>query len=681
MSIKTAKTAVVFAGTNEGRRITEYLTDAGISVHACVTTAYGESLLKKHGNLSVSQEIMDEERMKSFLSSIQPEIVIDATHPYACEATRNIRAACESLRLPYMRLLRAMAPADGAASPPDDSMIFVSSPAQAAGYLKNTSGNILLTTGSKELPFFTALPDYEERVYARVLSLPEIAAECSRLNIRGSHLICMQGPFSEEMNIALIHQTKAAYLVTKNTGEAGGFPEKESAAARCGVKLVVIGNPVTEEGLSYDECRRALAERFEIPESTRSITLVGIGIGRIENMTQEAAACCRNADLIIGAKRIVETAAKAGGNAKLHCEWKSESILTYVKVHPEYVRTAIVLSGDTGFYSGARKLFDGIEKTFGFRPEVLCGISSLVYFCGKLRTSWDDVHVLSLHGAEGSLVNNTARYGRVFALLGTEDEAAGQCRSLTECGMGDTDVMIGEQLGYEEERIIRGKAKELTALRTGKLSVMMTEWNPPAGSPGQYLLRGSSFGYPDELFIRGSVPMTKEEVRTVSLSKLRLHTDSVVFDIGAGTGSVSVEIAAVVPDGKVFAIERNEEGLALIDQNRRLFAADNLTAVSGEAPEALAGLPSPSHAFIGGSGGHMKEILDTLLHMNPRVRITINVIALESMQETLDAVRSLPFTEPDIVQISVSRAKKAGRYHMMTGQNPIWILSFEGSGL
>jgi len=680
MSSKTARTAVVFAGTNEGRRITEYLARSGVTVYACVTTEYGKSLLPEYDSLNVLQEVMDEERMNAFLSSVHPEITVDATHPYACEATKNIRAACESLRLPYLRLLRSTAPAEPDASFRDNDTVFVTSPAEAAEYLKSTSGSILLTTGSKELPFFTALPDYEERVYARVLSLPEIVSECSRLHIRGSHLICMQGPFSEEMNIALIHQTKAAYLVTKNTGEAGGFPEKESAAAKCGVRLIVIGNPVTEEGLSYEECCRTLAEQFSIPEKARSITLVGIGIGSTGNMTQEAYDCCRNADLIIGAERIVKAAALAGGHAKLHCEWKAESILTYVKVHPEYVKTAIVLSGDTGFYSGARKLFDEIETTFGFRPDVLCGISSLVYFCGKLRTSWDDVHLLSLHGTEGNLTGNTARYGRVFALLGSEDDAARQCQRLTECGMGDTAVTVGEQLGYEDERIIRGKASELTELRTGKLSVMMTEWEPPSGSLGRFLRGGSSYGFPDDVFIRGSVPMTKEEIRAVSLSKLRLHTDSVVFDIGAGTGSVSVEIASAVPDGNVFAVERNEEGLALIEQNRRLFAAGNLQIIPGEAPDALSGLPSPTHAFIGGSGGHMKAILETLLRMNPAVRVTVNVIALESMQETMEAAGSLPFTEPDIVQISAAKAKKAGRYHMMTGQNPIWIISFEGSG-
>lgn len=671
----TNKGAVVFAGTSEGRSIIEYITAAGIHVHACVATKYGEDVLPSHELLHVSHERMDEARMKEYLADVCPDIVIDATHPYAKEATENIRSASASLAIPYIRLLRDTTDCSAAVS---DTNIYVDSPEEAAAFLSGTSGNILLTTGSKELPAFTSVPGYKERLYARVLSLPDIVSECDSLGLRGAHLICMQGPFSEEMNTAILHQTNAAFLVTKETGAAGGFPEKVRAARKCGARLVIIGKPVKEQGTSLSECISMLSHRFHIKTPSKQIYLVGIGTGQPENMTGEAVRCCRGADLIIGAERVAQAAAMTGTKADIKYEWNPESILKYINAHPEYTNIAIVLSGDTGFFSGAEKLFDLVEKETHCRPAVICGISSLAAFCGRIGTSWDTVHIMSLHGAKGNLIANTARYGRVFALLGNENDAALQCCKLTEYGMGETKITIGARLGYDDEQIISGKASEMTDCRTPKLSVLLAQWEPQPGTLAGDYLRSGIHDFPDSAFIREKVPMTKEEIRAVSLAKLRLHKDSVVYDIGAGTGSVSIEMACAAPDGTVYAIEQNPEARSLIEKNRRQFAADNLIIVDGTAPEALAGLPAPTHAFIGGSGGHMKEIISHLLSVNPGIRIVINVIALETLTEALSAVDSLPLTDHDIALLSVSKSRKLGNYNMMTGQNPIWIISCEG---
>ncbi len=172
--------------------------------------------------------------------------------------------------------------------------------------------------------------------------------------------------------------------------------------------------------------------------------------------------------------------------------------------------------------------------------------------------------------------------------------------------------------------------------------------------------------------------MTKEEIRTVSLSKLGLKKDSVCYDIGAGTGSVAVEMAVRMPEGKVYAIEKKPLAVELLKKNKIKFAADNLEIVEGEAPFAMEGLQPPTHVFIGGSSGKMKEIMELLLEKNPEVRIVINCIALETVSETLHCLKALPVEDTEIVQAAVSRAKKAGNYHMMTGENPITIISCTG---
>ena len=181
----------------------------------------------------------------------------------------------------------------------------------------------------------------------------------------------------------------------------------------------------------------------------------------------------------------------------------------------------------------------------------------------------------------------------------------------------------------------------------------------------------------DEWFIRGEIPMTKSEVRAVSVSKLELCRDNIVYDIGAGTGSVSVEAALKVPEGHVYAFEQKEEGCALIRANAEKAGVKNLTVVPGKAPESLAGYPAPDRVFLGGSSGNMEEILDLVTELNPAVQLVINVIALESLSQAMEWFRKKGW-EPEVVCMQVSRAAKRGPYHMMQAQNPIYVLTAQG---
>ena len=177
----------------------------------------------------------------------------------------------------------------------------------------------------------------------------------------------------------------------------------------------------------------------------------------------------------------------------------------------------------------------------------------------------------------------------------------------------------------------------------------------------------------DEWFIRGEIPMTKSEVRAVSVSRLELQTNS----IGAGTGSVSVEAALRVPKGHVYAFEQKEEGCALIRANAKKAGLTNLTVVPGKAPESLAGYPAPDRVFLGGSSGNMEEILDLVTELNPAVQLVINVIALESLNQAMAWFQKKGW-EPEVVCMQVSRAAKRGPYHMMQAQNPIYVLTAQG---
>ena len=172
--------------------------------------------------------------------------------------------------------------------------------------------------------------------------------------------------------------------------------------------------------------------------------------------------------------------------------------------------------------------------------------------------------------------------------------------------------------------------------------------------------------------------MTKAEVRTLILSRLRPERDSVIWDVGAGTGSVSVECALAAPAGLVCAVERDPEALALLTANAAALGCSHVRPVPGDAPEVLSGLPAPDRVFVGGSGGALRAILAAALKENPQVRAVVSAVTLETLQEAVAAFAALSFADVDIVQIGVTRTRTVGRYHMMDAQNPVWLISGTG---
>ena len=673
---------LLFAGTTEGRNLAEFLEKNQIPTEVCVATQYGETLLEEGKYLHVHAGRLDETEMEQQIQKQQITLVIDATHPYAVIVSQNIRRACSRTGTEYIRLARKET--DASWKQEMEDVTEVASVAEAAAFLAKKEGRIFAATGSKELSAYQVIPDYQDRVVARVLSTPEAVSECAMLGFSGKNLICMQGPFTEDLNVAMLRQAQASWMVTKESGKAGGFLEKLRAAKKAGAKLVVIKRPgerseeiaedQKEENL-YAICdegqiRSLLGKRLGICPK-RQLYLVGIGMGNEKNRTVEAEQICQSADLLIGARRMLQSV-KTEGKAVFE-SYKPDEIAAYLAEHPQYETAAVLLSGDIGFYSGAKKLYDAIERTEGLEQMEIypvSGISSVVYFCGKLGVSWEDVHLLSLHGRKQNLIDAVKYHEKVFVLCGEKDGIPKICCKLKEYGLGDVKVAVGTDLSYEQERIVQGTAESLMKEDFAPLSVLLI-CNPD-------VKERIGHGLDDDLFLRGKVPMTKSEVRSISLSKLRLHKDAVVWDVGAGTGSVSIEAASLARDGVVYAIEKKDEAIDLLEQNKRKFGTDNLEIIKGLAPEALEGLPAPTHAFIGGSSGNLKEILEVLLEQNPRVRVVINAIALETVAEAMQCLKSMAFTDVDIAQVSVAKGKKLGSYEMMMGQNPVYIFSCTG---
>lgn len=231
---------LLFGGTAEGHLLAQRLAAAGHAVTCCVATGYGRDVLAPEENLVVLAGRMDQEQMQLQMQRGY-DSVVDATHPYAAQVSENIRAAAKQVGVPYERLLRPREQATG-------GVLWADSVAGAAQQLQTLPGNVLLTTGSKDLAAFTQVGDFAVRLWVRVLPSLDSLSHALSLGFPAAHIICMQGPFSQELNAAMLRQIGARVLVTKDTGRAGGFSEKAQAAAQAEATLLVIRRPTDEAG-------------------------------------------------------------------------------------------------------------------------------------------------------------------------------------------------------------------------------------------------------------------------------------------------------------------------------------------------------------------------------------------------------------------------------------------------
>ena len=392
------------------------------------------------------------------------------------------------------------------------------------------------------------------------------------------------------------------------------------------------------------------------------ITLIGMGSGTPGSLTAQGLAALQGADRILGAKRLLATLPE-GCTGNRQALYKPDEILACLAAHPDE-EIALVYSGDTGFYSGASQLLPML-RAFGISCRVLPGLSSVQLLAAAVGRPWQDWTLVSAHGCACDPVSACMNHKTVFFLTGGAETPATLCAALTAAGLGDAHALVGENLGSPAEAIRFGLARELAEQSFAPLSVLLIEREalPSRRTPG----------LPDDAFIRGAVPMTKQEVRAAALAKLAVTPTDTLWDVGAGTGSVSVELARTAPAGQVYAVECDPEACALIQQNREKFSAYNLTLIEGKAPEALDMLPAPDAVFIGGTKGNMDAVIDAVLHKNPVARLCVAAIALETLSAAVAALTAHGLAA-EVTQITVSRTKTAGSLHLLMANNPVFLI-------
>ena len=694
------KKVLVFAGTTEGRELAELLADSNIKCSVCVATDYALELMNDK-RLDVNCGRLTEEEMEVLMRNGKFDVVVDATHPYAQIVSQNVRQAADKESISLIRLRRSTESAE-------EGFVSFKTHEECSAWLSFQTGNILLTTGSKDLGSYAKNETIKNHLFVRVLPGEESIRLCTANGITGRQIIAMQGPFSAQMNECILREYSIDWMVTKISGHAGGFEEKVEAAKKAGVGVCAILPPsenVCQTEISGDERKSSMyicenvydtAKKLELllkedilSKRSRKIILSGIGMGNTDGMTREAYHAFEEAEVIFGAERMLENLPGKGIKVPYY---RADDIISYLIEHPQYTKVAAAFSGDSGFYSGAQSMKKALEEAnekgiLKSETTILPGISSVSALAARLEVSWNDAVLASIHGRRTNVVNLVRKNTKVFLLLSGKNDFEMLVNKFREAGINHVKISAGYRLSYPDEKLFTFYLDEFETKLFDLPEGVYTCLIENEDCEEQILTPGID----DEIFSRTKVPMTKNEVRVLSISRLELTKNAVVYDVGSGTGSVSIECARLSPDIFVFAIEQKEEAANLTKENAvRLGLSDQIVVINKKAPEGFEELPTPTHVFIGGSSGALSDILSAIqkkliVKENTKgktdkaskgVRVVINAVSLETIAQITKLIQTYPVKHVQLTQIQASRAHKLGSYNLMQAQNPVLIASF-----
>ncbi len=398
----------------------------------------------------------------------------------------------------------------------------------------------------------------------------------------------------------------------------------------------------------------------------RNLYIIGVGMGSYDLLTQEAVETIKNSDVVFAFGRIASSlSAKISGIVLTDYKELINSVLSH-----KADNVCVLVSGDVGFFSASKALQNALESDFTIKR--ICGINSLQYLCAKFNLSYENTKNVSLHGRGSlhTLLGSITHNESTFVLCGGENNAAQILEYLKERVSEDIVVVLGENLSAQDELILQGSIAELASGKYSQLAVLLFLNKKPITKGKVYF---------DTDFWRNKTPMTKQHVRWVSASTLDIAPKDIVFDIGAGTGSVAIETASKAYESVVFAIEKKEEAYNILCENVKKLRAFNVLAQYGNAAQIIKNLPVPNKVFIGGSTGELFEILNYLYARNQDVTIVINAVTIETLTQACKAFEQNE-REYSVMCINSSQTKQVQNYHMLMANNPIYIITGAKNG-
>ncbi|MCR5415594.1 MAG: precorrin-6A reductase [Pseudobutyrivibrio sp.] len=732
------KKIIIFGGTTEARKLATALSKNGIYSVYCVATEYGKQPVEASKFISIHDGRMDAGAMLDFFNQQNPDAIVDATHPFAEIVKKEILSAVDQYgHVPFFRLARETEQVDYSDSVFFDTALDCARALKnIPGKIFLTTGSKELPVFCEDEDLKERIV---ARIIPNEESL-KICSDCGLkgsqiIAMQGPFSMEMNLAFIKETEASTIVLKESG----KSSGEASRVEAAKTAGIKCFIikrpaeeknalsftevlreiyRICDINedpleyksaNPVIdlnkdeslekkkvidlEKDSSLEKTRVIDLEQDKTLEKTKiidldiedelvhydiNVTLAGYGMG-FGTITEEVQTAVENADYIFGAPRMlygVDSTAKKEPYYLAKDILPRLSAIAHVRKAMGKWNVVVLFSGDTGFFSGAAKLSNALKTLDYCHVTILPGISSISAFAARLGVNWQTAVLMSSHGVKEDiwlprLIENAKHESEIFMLTTSSKDVRIVGETLVDLevkGYGKYDIAAGFNL-YSDENIIKGGANKCARINEDGLCTLYIKNTMPVE-------KRLAPGLRDDQFLRDKIPMSKEEIRSLSICKLGVTKDSVVYDIGSGSGSVAVEIGLLDPSIFVYAIELNENACALIEKNIQYKTLKNIKLIPGIAPDAMEGLPAPEFVFIGGSAGRLAEILQKLKAFETPIKVVINAVTIETIAEINNVLKSFNITDFDLVQISVSKAKKAGDYSVMQGQNPVYIATF-----
>jgi precorrin-6Y C5,15-methyltransferase (decarboxylating) len=394
------------------------------------------------------------------------------------------------------------------------------------------------------------------------------------------------------------------------------------------------------------------------------IYLVGAGIEGWEGFGSKALEAINSADLLIGHQRLLDIFPDFKGEKQTFSDLSI--MLDLLKSTAKQV--VVLSSGDPNFFGVARFLFRNLPKE---RIEIFPNVTSVQYAFARIKEPWDDAIFVSVHGRglKGA-IDRIIAADKAAVLTDEVNSPAAIAKELINRGAEGYDVHLCEDLGLPTEKFTRTDVRGLVDLPTSPLNILILikAWEPN-------LENFPLMGIADDEFSTARKLITKQEIRAVTLAKLQIQNDLVVWDIGAGSGSVSIEVGNLMPNGKVYALEKNPQYLTFIRENLKKFSAKNVMLVEAYAPEGIDELPNPDRVFIGGSAGMLDEIIDAVdKRLKPDGVIVLNAVTLDTLTKSVEFLEDHGYTV-EVTCVNVSKTVSLTEYKMFEAHNPVYIIT------
>lgn len=398
--------------------------------------------------------------------------------------------------------------------------------------------------------------------------------------------------------------------------------------------------------------------------SQQKIYLVGAGITGWEGFGKKALEVIGKAEVLIGHQRHLDIFPDFVGEKR---------VLDDLSIMLEFLRStekrSVVLgSGDPNFFGVTRFLMRNLPKE---RVEIFPNLTSVQYAFARIKEPWDDAVFVSVHGRGlGRAIDRIIAAEKVAILTDRVNTPAVIARELLERGAEGYEAWLCEDMGMPGEKFTKTDVKGLLELPAAELNILILikAWEPQLA---QYPLMGIE----DDEFATSKKLITKQEVRAVTLAKLQLQDDLTMWDIGAGSGSVSIEASNLLPNGRIFALEKNTQCLVFLKDNLKKFVARNVKLVEAFAPEGLDELPDPDRVFIGGSGGMLEEIIDAVeRRLKPDGRIVINAVTLDTLSKAVEVLEGHGCSV-EVTCVNIAKTKNLSEFKLFEAQNPVYIIT------